>query len=276
MKDLELNVLLTGATGGIGLQTATLLATRGVNLLLTARDETRLKRLRDTLQAFGSRVETVAADIATADGRQRVAAAAGAYPGGIDVLVNNAGVNRFDRLDRQSDQDLEAVVITNLLAPMLLTRKLLPMLRERQKAVVLNVGSIVGSIGMPGQVAYCSSKFGMHGFSEALRRELQGSSVKVLYVAPRSTDTDMNDALMREVNEQTGVRTDDSAAVARHIVNAITGTKRERFIGWPERLFVKINALLPGLVDRSLQKQARLLGRAPTDNEPHAISHGVK
>jgi len=276
MKDLELNVLLTGATGGIGLQTATLLATRGVNLLLTARDETRLKRLRDTLQAFGSRVETVAADIATADGRQQVATAAGAYPGGIDVLVNNAGVNRFDRLDRQSDQDLEAVVITNLLAPMLLTRKLLPMLRERQKAVVLNVGSIVGSIGMPGQVAYCSSKFGMHGFSEALRRELQGSSVKVLYVAPRSTDTDMNDALMREMNEQTGVRTDDSAAVARHIVNAITGTKRERFIGWPERLFVKINALLPGLVDRSLQKQARLLGRAPTDNEPHAISHGVK
>ena len=276
MKDLELNVLLTGATGGIGLQTATLLATRGVNLLLTARDETRLKRLRDTLQAFGSRVETVAADIATADGRQQVATAAGAYPGGIDVLVNNAGVNRFDRLDRQSDQDLEAVDITNLLAPMLLTRKLLPMLRQRQKAVVLNVGSIVGSIGMPGQVAYCSSKFGMHGFSEALRRELQGSSVKVLYVAPRSTDTDMNDALMREMNEQTGVRTDDSAAVARHIVNAITGTKRERFIGWPERLFVKINALLPGLVDRSLQKQARLLGRAPTDNEPHAISHGVK
>ena len=276
MKDLELNVLLTGATGGIGLQTATLLATRGVNLLLTARDETRLKRLRDTLQAFGSRVETVAADIATADGRQQVATAAGAYPGGINVLVNNAGVNRFDRLDRQSDQDLEAVVITNLLAPMLLTRKLLPMLRQRQKAVVLNVGSIVGSIGMPGQVAYCSSKFGMHGFSEALRRELQGSSVKVLYVAPRSTDTDMNDALMREMNEQTGVRTDDSAAVARHIVNAITGTKRERFIGWPERLFVKINALLPGLVDRSLQKQARLLGRAPTDNEPHAISHGVK
>jgi len=276
MKDLELNVLLTGATGGIGLQTATLLATRGVNLLLTARDEARLKRLRDTLQAFGSRVETVAADIATADGRQQVATAAGAYPGGIDVLVNNAGVNRFDRLDRQSDQDLEAVVITNLLAPMLLTRKLLPMLRQRQKAVVLNVGSIVGSIGMPGQVAYCSSKFGMHGFSEALRRELQGSSVKVLYVAPRSTDTDMNDALMREMNELTGIRTDDSAAVARHIVNAITGTKRERFIGWPERLFVKINALLPGLVDRSLQKQARLLGRAPTDNEPHAISHGVK
>jgi short-subunit dehydrogenase len=129
---------------------------------------------------------------------------------------------------------------------------------------------------MPGQVAYCSSKFGLHGFSEALRRELRGTSVKVLYVAPRSTDTDMNDSLMRKVNELTGVRTDDSTVVARHIVDAITGAKRERFIGWPERAFVKINALLPGLVDRSLQKQARLLDHAPVANEPHAISHGVK
>ncbi len=276
MKDLESNVLLTGATGGIGLQTAALLATRGANLLLTARDEKRLNRLRDTLREFGSRVETVAADLATTDGRQRLVAAAQAFPGGIDVLVNNAGVNHFDLLDRQSDRDLEAVINTNLLAPMLLTQSLLPLLRQREKAVVLNVGSIVGSIGMPGQVAYCSSKFGMHGFSEALRRELQGSAVKVLYVAPRSTDTDMNDSLMREVNELTGVRTDDSTAVARHIVHAITNTKRERFIGWPERLFVKINALLPGLVDRSLQKQARLLDRSAADSEPQTISHGVK
>jgi short-subunit dehydrogenase len=276
MKGRDMNVLLTGATGGIGMQTAALLATRGANLLLTARDENRLNGVCDWLRDFGSRVEAVAADIATADGRQRVAAAAQAYPGGIDVLVNNAGINRFDLLDRQSDQDLEAVVNTNLLAPMLLTQKLLPLLRQRQRAIVLNVGSIVGSIGMPGQVAYCSSKFGIHGFSEALRRELQGSSVKVLYVAPRSTDTDMNDPLMREMNELTGVRTDDSTAVARHIVDAITHTTRERFIGWPERLFVKLNALLPGLVDRSLQKQARLLERAPAGTEPHAISHGVK
>lgn len=276
MKDLELNVLLTGATGGIGLQTAALLATRGANLVLTARDENRLLSLRNWLSGFGSRVETIAADIATAEGRQRVVAAARAFPGGIDVLVNNAGVNRFDLLERQSDRDLETVVSTNLLAPMLLTQQLLPLLRQREKATVLNVGSIVGSIGMPGQVAYCSSKFGLHGFSEALRRELHGSFVKVIYVAPRATDTDMNDSLMREINELTGARTDDSTAVARHIVNAITKAKRERFIGWPERLFVKINALLPGLVDRSLNKQARFLDRSTSDNEPHAISHGVK
>ena len=276
MKGGEMNVLLTGATGGIGLQTATLLATRGANLLLVGRNESRLSDLEARLREYGTRVETVAADLATAEGRQRLLAAAHAFPGEINVLVNNAGVNRFDLFDRQSGHDLEAMVNTNLLAPMLLTQELLPLLRQQERAVVLNVGSIVGSIGLPGQVAYCSSKFGLHGFSEALRRELQGSSVKVVYVAPRSTDTGMNDPVMREINEITGVATDDTSVVARHIVDAITGTRRERFIGWPERLFVKINALLPGLVDRSVRKQTELLNRSVFGDEPTAISHGVK
>ncbi len=276
MKGREMNVLLTGATGGIGLQTANLLASRGANLLLAARNESRLSNIAARLRESGNRVETVAADLATEEGRQRLSKAAQAFPGGINVLINNAGVNRFDLFARQSGHDLEAVMNTNLLAPMLLTHTLLPLLQEQQKAVVLNVGSIVGSIGLPGQVAYCSSKFGMHGFSEALRRELSGSSVDVVYVAPRSTDTEMNNHLLREINELTGVSTDDSSVVARHIADAITGRKRERFIGWPERLFVKINALLPGLVDRSVRKQSRLLNRSVFGDQPDAISHGVK
>ena len=233
-----MNVLLTGATGGIGLQTATLLATRGANLLLVGRNERRLSELEARLREYGTRVETVAADLATAGGRQRLSAAAHAFPGGINVLVNNAGVNRFDLFDRQSGHDLEAVVNTNLLAPMLLTQELLPLLRQQEQAVVLNVGSIVGSIGLPGQVAYCSSKFGLHGFSEALRRELRGSSVKVVYVAPRSTDTEMNDPVMRQINELTGVATDDTSVVARHITDAITGTRR-RTVHRLARAFVR-------------------------------------
>lgn len=271
-----MNVLLTGATGGIGIQTATLLASRGANLLLTGRDRNRLSELRNRLREYGVTVEAVSADLATGSGRQRILAAAREFPNGINVLINNAGVNRFDHFDRQSADDLETIVTTNLLAPMLLTQLLLPLVRQQDTATVLNVGSIVGSIGMPGQVAYCGSKFGLHGFSEALRRELDGTSVNVVYVAPRSTDTEMNDSLLREINALTGVRTDDTSVVARHIAHAVTGTGRERFIGWPERLFVKINALLPGLVDRSLRKQARLLKQSISNHEPHTISQGVK
>jgi short-subunit dehydrogenase len=276
MKSREMNVLLTGATGGIGAQTASLLATRGANLLLAARDECRLHALRERLSQFGVRVRVAAADLATEHGRRCVSAAAHEYPGGINVLVNNAGINRFELFERQSGKDLEAVICTNLLAPMLLPHLLLPLLQCQQHAVVLNVGSIVGSIGLPGQVAYCCSKFGMHGFSEALRRELAGSSIRVVYVAPRSTDTEMNDALLREINEQVGARTDDTSVVARHIADAIADTGRERFIGWPERLFVKVNAILPSLVDRSLKKQRRLLTSSKYDDKSPAIPHGVK
>ena len=276
MKVDEMNVLLTGATGGIGAQTASLLATRGANLLLAARDESRLNALRNRLSQFGVRVRVAAVDLATEDGRRYVAAAAHDFPGGINVLVNNAGINRFDLFDRQTGRDLETVVTTNLLAPMLLTHRLLPLLQRQQQAVVLNVGSIVGSIGLPGQVAYCGSKFGIHGFSEALRRELAGSSIRVVYVAPRSTDTGMNDARMREIYELNGVRTDDTSVVARRIVVVITGTRCERFIGWPERLFVKINALLPSLVDRSLKKQHHLLTSPRHEDKTTEISLGVK
>jgi short-subunit dehydrogenase len=276
MKARGLNVLLTGATGGIGSQTAALLATRGANLLLTARDEGRLNALKAELSAHGNRIRVLPADVATVEGRQRISAAAHEYCGGINVLVNNAGVNRYDLLEKQSGHDVEAIISTNLLAPMLLTQKLLPHLQRQPKAVVVNVGSIVGSIGLPGQVAYCSSKFGMHGFSEALRRELSGSTVRVVYVAPRSTDTDMNEPLLREINELSGVRTDDTSVVAKQIADAIARLPRERFIGWPERLFVKINAVLPGLVDRSMKKQARLLNGSRIVDEQHAISDGVK
>lgn len=265
MKANAMKVLITGATGGIGSRVAAILAARGASVLLTARNERRLIRVRDRLLQKGRDVAVVAADLSTAEGRARVEAAARAFSGGVNALINNAGVNHFGLFEDHGAAEIEKLIGTNLVAPMLLTRDLLPLLRRQPGAIVMNVGSIVGSIGLPGQVAYASSKFALHGFSEALRRELRGSNVEVLYVAPRSTDTDMNDARMREINTRMGVATDDSARVARHIADAMEHVRSERFIGWPERLFVKLNALLPGLVDRSLQKQTDLLNQLQTD-----------
>ena len=147
---------------------------------------------------------------------------------------------------------------------MRLTHALLPQLERAPAAMVVNVGSIVGSIGLPGQVAYASSKFAIHGFSEALRRELAGSGVRVVYVAPRATDTAMNDAAQR------AVRSDAPERVATIIADSMRRGRRERFLGWPERLFVKLNALAPGLVDQSVSKQADLL-----DDPAHETSDSL-
>jgi short-subunit dehydrogenase len=276
MKFAQMNVLLTGATGGIGSELATLLASGGAALLLNGRAESRLAVQCAHLRHSARHVEAVAGDLATPAGREAVVRAASVFPGGINVLVNNAGVNRFGRFARQDADSLERLVTLNFVAPMLLTRDLLPMLLAREAAVVANIGSIVGSIGVPGQAAYAGSKFALHGFSEALRRELAGSPVRIVYVAPRSTDTRMNDVALRLVNAESGNRIDAPSAVARQIADAIAGTSRERFIGWPERLFVKVNALFPGLVDRALRRQNQLVDRAPFDDQPVTRLKGVE
>lgn len=276
MKFENMRVLLTGASGGIGRQLAHDLARRGASLLLVGRDQDRLATIAREIEGQGTRVRYVAADLATPEGLDSVESAARSTLGcGINVLVNNAGVNDFGQFHTQKPERVAQAIQTNLLAPMLLTQRLWPLLLSQPESCLVNVGSILGSIGLPGQAAYSASKFGLHGFTEALRREVSGTSVRVLYVAPRATDTAMNDAGLRAFNEQTGTRVDSPATVSRRIIAALQRHKSECFIGWPERLFVKLNALLPGMVDRAMRKPARLARQDPLNTDPLTVINGV-
>ena len=276
MKFDEMRVVLTGATGGIGRDIARELAARGASLLLVGRSGDTLADLDRELRMNGADVSHVVADIGENQGIARVLEAATAMPGGAaNVLINNAGINEFGVFATQRPSDIAAVMTTNVVAPMLLTHALLPLLNVQDEAIVMNVGSILGSIGLPGQVAYSASKFGLHGFSEALRRETQGTSINVLYVAPRATNTEMNNAEMRNFNKATGTASDDPTDVAQCVVSTLGAQRSERFIGWPERLFVKLNALFPSLVDRSMRKPAQLVNEGASHSENLKLSNGV-
>jgi len=276
MKFDEMRVVLTGATGGIGRDIARELAARGASLLLVGRSGDTLADLDRELRMNGADVSHVVADIGENQGIARVLEAATAMPGGAaNVLVNNAGINEFGVFATQRPSDIAAVMTTNVVAPMLLTHALLPVLNLQDEAIVMNVGSILGSIGLPGQVAYSASKFGLHGFSEALRRETQGTSINVLYVAPRATNTEMNNAEMRNFNKATGTASDDPTDVAQCVVSTLGAQRSERFIGWPERLFVKLNALFPSLVDRSMRKPAQLVNEGASHSENLKLPNGV-
>ena len=276
MKFDEMRVVLTGATGGIGRDIARELAARGASLLLVGRSGDTLADLDRELRMNGAAVSHVVADIGENQGIARVLEAATAMPGGAaNVLVNNAGINEFGVFATQRPSDIAAVMTTNVVAPMLLTHALLPLLNVQDEAIVMNVGSILGSIGLPGQVAYSASKFGLHGFSEALRRETQGTSINVLYVAPRATNTEMNNAEMRNFNKATGTASDDPTDVAQCVVSTLGAQRSERFIGWPERLFVKLNALFPSLVDRSMRKPAQLVNEGASHSENLKLPNGV-
>ncbi|MDT8904185.1 MULTISPECIES: SDR family oxidoreductase [Pseudomonas] len=257
MRLCDARVVLTGASGGIGLAIAAALCASGARVLAVARH-------RETLQPLIARYPQhlfwVGADLTYLADRRKVLACAEAL-GGINLLINAAGVNHFAMLEQLDDSEIGAMLTLNVTAPICLTKLLLPLLKQADSAMVVNVGSTYGSIGYPGYASYCASKFALRGFSEALRRELADTRVGVLYVAPRATRTAMNTPAADALNQALKANVDDPATVASAVIHAITGDRRELYLGWPERFFVGLNSLLPNLVDRGLRKQLPLIRR---------------
>jgi short-subunit dehydrogenase len=143
----------------------------------------------------------------------------------------------------------------NVVATMKLVQAFLPFFEAQAWSTILNVGSTFGSIGFPGYVSYCASKHALKGFTEALRRELSMSSTSVLYVSPRATATAMNHERVDELNEKLSVTVDSPEAVAAQIVEVLYTDRPTSQLGWPEKLQVKLNAVFPTLVDKSIASQ---------------------
>jgi short-subunit dehydrogenase len=262
MKAAEMRVVITGASGGIGRALAQELHGRGASVLLVGRNAQALESVAQELGGRSARVEWCAADLATGEGRARVVEAASRWGGsGSNVLVNNAGLGEFGMLDDLDDAAIEGLFAINAIAPMQLTRALLPILRAHPAAAILNIGSVFGSLGFPGFAAYSATKFALRGFTEALRRELADSVVRVHYFAPRATKTGMNASAVDRMNAELKVAMDPPAQVAAAACSMLEAGKTGAVFGWPEKLFVRINALLPGVVDGSLRKQLPVIRR---------------
>jgi short-subunit dehydrogenase len=258
-------VLLTGASGGIGQCLALRLAEAGATVYAVG-------RRADALHALAARarpgaIRPVVADLATADGIDAVRRAAAAAPIPVSLLILGAADSRFGLFEHSSVVDVQAQVATNLVAPMLLVRALLPSLMRLPEAGVVGIGSTFGSLGYPGFAAYSASKFGLRGFLEALAREHADTPLRVQYLSPRATRTALNSVAVDAMNAELGVAVDDADQVAAALLEAIEAGTRRRQLGWPERLFARLNGLVPELVDRALAKQlptVRRFARAAT------------
>ena len=237
-------VLLTGATGGIGRAMLAKLLDAGAEVLITGRDAGALSEL---LATAPGRIRTFAADLTEPSARCELYEYCAAL-GGVDVLINNAGISQFSA---EQQQDYAALIQTNLLAPMQLTQLLLPLIKVRRGSVLM-VGSTFGSIGYAGFTGYCASKFGLRGFAEALKRELQDSGVKVLYIAPRATRTAINSAAVDALNNALGQGVDTPELVAAAMLRQLEQGIARRYLGGAENLFIRLNALFPALVDNAL------------------------
>ena len=169
-------VLITGASSGIGRAAALVFARRGANVRATGRDEAAL----EGLAAASPRIEVLPADLVVADAVARVAA----WAGPVGVLVNNAGAGWAGRLADMEEARIDELVTLNLRAPMRLTRALLPGMLERGRGRVVNVASVAGHVGPRNEAVYAATKWGLAGFTESLRAELQGSGVGATLVSP--------------------------------------------------------------------------------------------
>lgn len=262
MKAAAMRALITGASGGIGRALAQELHGRGASVLLVGRNAQALERAAQALGGRSARVDWCAADLVTAEGRARAVDAACHWGGsGINVLVNSAGCGDFGMLDAVDDAAIERLFAINAVAPVQLTRALLPQLCSQSAGAILNIGSVFGSLGYPGFAAYSASKFALRGFTEALRRELADSKVGVHYFAPRATRTGMNAAAVDRMNAELKVAMDPPAQVAAAACAMLEAGRTGAVFGWPEKLFVRINALLPGVVDGSLRRQLPVIRR---------------
>ncbi|RMH52848.1 MAG: SDR family oxidoreductase [Zetaproteobacteria bacterium] len=253
MEIRDKRLILTGAAGGIGRRLAEALAARGGRMVLIDRERAALEEV-----AGATGGHAVAGDLSTVEGCTAAAEAALDHLGEVDLLINLAGLNSFRNFDAEEPAALERLIHVNLLAPMLLTRAVLPGMIARGSGRIVNVGSIFGSIGFAWFTAYSASKFGLRGFSEALRRELADTGVRVSYVAPRAVRTPMNDDAVMRMGAATGMNMDDPDVVAARIIEAIDDDHKDTYIGFPESLFVRVNVMLPRLVDRALAEQNRI------------------
>lgn len=253
MRDLKgKQILLTGAAGGIGSEVAKALSAEGAQLILTDRNELSLAQLKVIV---GEQHQYVAADISSRSGRKLLSEYCENHSGQIDIVINLAGINRFASLADFSEEEIEQLLHVNLFSQIALVRMLLPQLLKQSQASIINFGSTLGSIGFPGYTIYSASKFGLRGFTEALRRELLDTSVSVRYFAPRAARTALNTDNVSKMNAELGTAMDKPEDVAAAFVSFLKGKKAFYYLGWPEKLFVRINGLLPGLVDKSIFKQ---------------------
>ncbi len=196
MQDKELSgklALVTGATRGIGKAIAQELACRGATVVGTATSESGARTIEECLAPFGGR--GVVLDVNDAAACEALIAELGKQDGGPHILVNNAGITRDNLAMRLKDDDWQTVIDTNLSAVFRLSRAVIrPMMKARAGRIV-NITSVIGSSGNPGQSNYAAAKAGVAGMSRALARELGSRGITVNCVAPGFIETDMTRAL---------------------------------------------------------------------------------
>jgi short-subunit dehydrogenase len=249
--------VVTGASSGIGAAAARALSQRGASVVLAARSADRLRTLEGELSSAGRRVLAVETDVSDAASVEAMIEKTVAAFGGLDVLVNNAGLGLSGRVAEVRAEDLRYVFEVNVIGPLNCIQAALP--RMRSGGRIINVSSVVGKRAIPKVGAYCATKSALNALSDALRVEVAERGITVTSLYPGTTRTSFRDNSRRTMDEKRGWRpkgvTPD--VVAGKIARAAERGGRDVYVTLPDRAYVAAVTLLPGLADRVLRHWAR-------------------
>jgi short-subunit dehydrogenase len=247
-------VLITGASSGFGADAARLFAREGSIVVLAARRMDRLQALMDEIRSQGGEALAVPVDVSDRDEIELMVKSILDVYGRIDVLFNNAGFGRLDWLENLNpDRDIATQIEVNLSGLIQVTRAVLPSMLARRTGTIINMSSVAGLIAAPLYTIYSATKYGVRGFTDALRREVAPFGIKVCGIYPGPAAT--------EFGQHTGTSpaktslklpkwlSMSSAYVARRTVGLARRPRRSLVIPWYYRIIIAFDTLFPGLVD---------------------------
>jgi len=258
-------LIITGASSGIGAAVARLFAQEGYRVSLAARRLDRLEAIAEEIEAQGGQALAVQADLSNYEDIQKLIAATLAHYHQVDVLVNNAGFGRLKWLEElDPETDIQAQLQINLVATILMAREVLPHMIEHRAGHIINMASLGGFVANPTYTIYSASKFGVRGFTEALRREVGVYGVYVSGIYPGAVKTEFKQHT--GINRKTGQTTPASLRlepeeVAQAILKVVNHPRREVIIPWQMRFTVWMNHFFPGIVDWIIENRFTRLER---------------
>ena len=246
-------VVVTGASSGIGRETALQLAGKGASVVLAARNEEALNEVARQVRERGGQALIVVTDVGVWEQVERLASEAAARFGRIDTWVNNAGVSEYATLEDIPVADMERIIQVNLLGTMYGVKAALPFLKQQKTAAIINIGSGLGMRAIPLQGTYCTTKHAVKGFSESLRTELlhDHPQISVTLIMPGAINT----PFYRSARNRMGFRPQPPPpvygveAVAEAIVFAATHPRRDIYVGSGSKALATLESVAPATLD---------------------------
>ena len=195
--------VITGASRGIGKCIATKFAKEGANIVINYRNnEEEALKVKKELEGLGSQVLVVKADVSELEQAENLIKEAKKEFGRVDILVNNAGITKDNLIIRMKEEDFDSVIKTNLKGAFNCLKAVTPIMLKQKYGKIVNMASVVGVVGNPGQVNYCASKAGLIGMTKSLAKEIGSRNITVNAIAPGFIDTDMTKIFSDDQNKK--------------------------------------------------------------------------